>query len=167
MAAMNSVDFVVTGVSHATRYAPALDRGHASLSLERTVKIIVRRPSTAKPATGWTQRWKVRAFPSSAVGQTVSGMSRTTGSPSFSPPTFKGFKLAHAAVRPFRSSFSVSLAPFPRQWISSELLPALRQGIIDGQENPPAVVYPYQIYEAQKILLADRARERAHAAAGQ
>ena len=38
--------------------------------------------------------------------------------------------------------------PTPMGW--SEVMPALQQGVIDGQENPPSVVYPYKVYEFQK-----------------
>jgi TRAP-type C4-dicarboxylate transport system substrate-binding protein len=39
--------------------------------------------------------------------------------------------------------------PTPMDW--AEVMPALQQGVIDGQENPPAVMYPYRVFEFQKF----------------
>jgi TRAP-type C4-dicarboxylate transport system substrate-binding protein len=65
------------------------------------------------------------------------------------PDDIKGLKLrtlpsaVHVAY--FRALGAI---PTPMDW--AEVMPALQQGVIDGQENPPSVVYPYRVFEFQK-----------------
>ena len=105
----------------------------------------VRGPRRRKPATGWTQAESQGLSIIGWVGQRFPACLEQPGSPSFSPPTFKGLSCARCRqAASGRSFFPFSLAAIPTPMDFSELLPALRQGIIDGQENPPAVVYrPY------------------------
>ena len=57
---------------------------------------------------------------------------------------FKGLKLrtlpSTVHVEFFRA---VGASPTPMGW--KEVMPALQQGVLDGQENPPTVVYPYNV----------------------
>ncbi len=52
-------------------------------------------------------------------------------------------------------NFFNALGAVPTSMDFSELLPALRQGVLDGQENPPAIVYP-QYCHFGRILSAGR-----------
>lgn len=45
---------------------------------------------------------------------------------------------------------ALGMDPTPMAW--SEVFTALQQGVIDGQENPIAVIYSNKVYEAQKYL---------------
>lgn len=45
---------------------------------------------------------------------------------------------------------ALGMDPTPMAW--SEVFTALQQGVIDGQENPIAVIYSNAVYEAQKYL---------------
>lgn len=42
---------------------------------------------------------------------------------------------------------ALGMDPTPMAW--SEVFTALQQGVIDGQENPIAVIYSNAVYEAQ------------------
>ena len=70
--------------------------------------------------------------------------------PILKPDDIKGLKLrtlpsaVHVAY--FRALGAI---PTPMDW--AEVMPALQQGVIDGQENPPSVVYPYRVFEFQKF----------------
>ena len=45
---------------------------------------------------------------------------------------------------------ALGMDPTPMAW--SEVFTALQQGVIDGQENPIAVIYSQKVYEAQQYL---------------
>ena len=45
---------------------------------------------------------------------------------------------------------ALGMDPTPMAW--SEVFTALQQGVIDGQENPIAVIYSNKVYEAQEHL---------------
>ncbi|ODV10217.1 MAG: C4-dicarboxylate ABC transporter [Rubrivivax sp. SCN 70-15] len=45
-----------------------------------------------------------------------------------------------------------SVGALPQVMAFSELYTALQTGVVDGQENPPNVIYPSKLYEAQKYL---------------
>lgn len=140
------IDFVVTGVAHATRYAPELnavllpylwtDRDGMFEALDGTVGEML--DASLEPQGLSIVGWWDNGF---------RHVSNNRG-PIVNPADIEGLKL-RTLPSSVHVAFFRELGALPTPMDFSELLPALRQGVIDGQENPPAVVYPYQIYEAQ------------------
>ncbi|WP_081963807.1 TRAP transporter substrate-binding protein [Hoeflea sp. BAL378] len=147
MATMNSVDFVVTGVSHATRYAPALDAVMLPYLWESREDMF----EALDGETGDRLDGTLESQGLSIIGWWDNGFRHVSNNrqPITQPGDIAGLKL-RTLPSAVQVEFFRQLGAIPTPMDFSELLPALRQGIIDGQENPPAVVYPYQIYEAQK-----------------
>jgi len=67
------------------------------------------------------------------------------------PEDCKGLKLRCMENQAHMDAFSaLGMDPTPMAW--SEVFAALQQGVIDGQENPIAVIYSQAVYEAQQYL---------------
>ncbi|MGI6028023.1 MAG: DctP family TRAP transporter solute-binding subunit [Candidatus Heteroscillospira sp.] len=67
------------------------------------------------------------------------------------PEDCKGLKLRCMENQAHIAAFSaLGMDPTPMAW--SEVFSALQQGVIDGQENPIAVIYSNAVYEAQQYL---------------
>ena len=67
------------------------------------------------------------------------------------PADCAGLKLRCMENQAHIAAFSaLGMDPTPMAW--SEVFTALQQGVIDGQENPIAVIYSNAVYEAQKHL---------------
>ncbi len=62
----------------------------------------------------------------------------------------KGIKI-RTLPNPVHTAFfkACGAAPTPMDWV--ELFEALRSGVVDGQENPPAMTYTSKMYEVQKF----------------
>jgi tripartite ATP-independent transporter DctP family solute receptor len=148
IAMTGGIDFVVTGVAHATRYAPELnavllpylwtdrDGMFAALDSEIGGRLSATLESEGLSIVGWWDNG-------------FRHVSNNTG-PIMEPEDIEGLRL-RTLPSAVHVAFFRALGAIPTPMDFSELLPALRQGVIDGQENPPAVVYPYQIYEAQRF----------------
>jgi len=68
-----------------------------------------------------------------------------------SPADCAGLKLRCMENQAHIAAFSaLGMDPTPMAW--SEVFTALQQGVIDGQENPIAVIYSNAVYEAQAHL---------------
>jgi TRAP-type C4-dicarboxylate transport system substrate-binding protein len=66
------------------------------------------------------------------------------------PEDIRGLKL-RTLPSPVHVAFFRKLGAIPTPMDWAEVMPALQQGVIDGQENPPAVMYPYRVFEFQKF----------------
>lgn len=65
------------------------------------------------------------------------------------PADFKGLKLRTLPTKVHVAFFSaLGALPTPIDW--TELYQALQQGLVDGQENPPAMTYFGKLHEVQK-----------------
>jgi TRAP-type transport system periplasmic protein len=148
MATMNSVDFVMTGVSHATRYAPALDAVMLPYLWESREEMF----EALDGDTGEQLDATLESQGLSILGWWDNGFRHVSNNrqPIMEPDDIRGLTL-RTLPSAVQVEFFRKLGAIPTPMDFSELLPALRQGIIDGQENPPAVVYPYQIYDVQKF----------------
>ena len=61
----------------------------------------------------------------------------------------RGLKLRTLPTKVHVAFFrALGVAPTPMDW--AEVYPALQQGVVDGQENPPGVVYFEKLAEVQK-----------------
>jgi tripartite ATP-independent transporter DctP family solute receptor len=71
--------------------------------------------------------------------------------PIHKPEDLKGIKLRTPQTPMKAKTFSaLGASPVPMGWL--EVYPALKQGIVDGQENPLAIIWAYKIYEVNKYL---------------
>ena len=63
---------------------------------------------------------------------------------------FSGLKLRTLPAKVHVDFFrKIGVAAVPMDWV--EVMPALRQGTIDGQENPAVLVHSFRIYEVQRF----------------
>ena len=66
-----------------------------------------------------------------------------------SPEDLRGLKLRTLPTKVHVAFFrALGVSPTPMDWV--EVYPALQQGVVDGQENPPGVVYFEKLAEVQK-----------------
>jgi TRAP-type transport system periplasmic protein len=69
--------------------------------------------------------------------------------PSRAPEDIRGLKLRTLPTKVHVAFFrALGVSPTPMDW--AEVYPALQQGVVDGQENPPGVVYFEKLAEVQK-----------------
>jgi len=148
MVKVGSADFVITGASHATRYAPVL--------------------VTAALPYVWKDRDTMLNILDGEVGNKISEIVAKQGlqilgwwetgfrhvsnnkRPIVKPDDIKGLKL-RTLPSPVHVAFFRALGAIPTPMDWAEVMPALQQGVIDGQENPPSVMYPYRVFEFQKF----------------
>jgi tripartite ATP-independent transporter DctP family solute receptor len=153
MVKVGSADFVITGASHATRYAPVL--------------------VTAALPYVWKDRDTMLSILDGEVGQKISEIVAKQGlqilgwwetgfrhvsnnrRPIVKPDDIKGLKL-RTLPSPVHVAFFRALGAIPTPMDWAEVMPALQQGVIDGQENPPSVMYPYRVFEFQKFYSLTR-----------
>jgi tripartite ATP-independent transporter DctP family solute receptor len=150
LAKIGSVDFVVTGAAHVSRFAPVLGAvsfpflwkdGDTMMELLNGDIGTQLNEIAAKQADGLKFLiWLDTGF------RHVSNNVR----PIMEPDDVKGLKL-RTLPTPVQLSFWQALGAIPTPMDWSEVMPALQQGVIDGQENPPAVMYPYRVFEVQKF----------------
>jgi tripartite ATP-independent transporter DctP family solute receptor len=148
IAMTGGIDFVVTGLAHATRYAPELNAvllpylwtDRAAMFGALDGEIGGRLSATLGPQGLSIAAWWDNGF---------RHVSNNRG-PIMQPEDIAGLRL-RTLPSAVHVAFFRELGAIPTPMDFSELMPALRQGVIDGQENPPQVVYPYQIYEAQRF----------------
>ncbi|MGE0719934.1 MAG: TRAP transporter substrate-binding protein [Alphaproteobacteria bacterium] len=147
MARLGTVDFVMAGVTHSSRFVPQVNAiVFPYLWKDReTLKAALDGPVTEYLDKLYGEKgFKI-------VGWWDNGFRHVTNSkrPIMTVADFRGLKLrtlpAKIHVEFFRA---VGAAPTPMDW--SEVLPALRQGTIDGQENPAVLVHAFRVYEVQK-----------------
>lgn len=147
LAKNGGVDLVMTGLGHATRYAPQLnavlfpymwkDRETMFELLDGDVG--QRLSDALAPQNLGVLAWWDNGF------RHVSNNAK----PIMAPEDIKGLKL-RTLPSSVHVAFFRALGAVPTPMGFAELMPALQQGVIDGQENPPTVVYPYRLFEAQK-----------------
>lgn len=147
LAKMGGIDFVVTGVSHATRYAPILDAVLLPYLWKDTETMF----DVLDGEIGERINGLLDSEGLTILGWWDNGFRHVSNSrrPINEPGDMQGLTL-RTLPSPVHVEFFRQLGAAPVPMDFSELLPALRQGVIDGQENPTAVVYPYQIYEVQR-----------------
>ena len=71
--------------------------------------------------------------------------------PILKPADLKGIKLRTPQTPMKTKTFqALGASPVPMGW--TEVYPALKKGVVDGQENPVSIIYNYKIYEVNKYL---------------
>ena len=148
MARLGTVDFVMAGVTHSSRFVPQVNAiVFPYLWKDRaTLKAALDGPVTEYLDKLYGEKgFKIAAWWDNGFRH-VSNTKR----PITSVSDFRGLKLrtlpAKIHVEFFRA---VGASPTPMDW--AEVLPALRQGTIDGQENPAVLVHAFRVYEVQKF----------------
>lgn len=149
MAKIGGVDFVVAGAPHVSNFAPAL--GAVSFPFlwkdrETMLEVLDGELGDRLIAAGEEQADGLKF-----LAWWDTGFRHVTNNrqPIMTPEDVEGLKI-RTVPTPVQVAFwkAMGAIPTPMGW--SEVMPALQQGVIDGQENPPAVVYPYKVYEFQK-----------------
>jgi tripartite ATP-independent transporter DctP family solute receptor len=153
MAKIGGIDFVVAGSTHASRFAPVLH----TISLPYM----------------WKDRETMLRLLDSEVGDKIGKLVAKSGlqiigwwdlgfrhvsnnkHPILKIDDMKGLRL-RTLPSPVHVSFFRALGAIPTPMDWAEVMPALQQGVIDGQENPPSVMYPYRVFEFQKYYSLTR-----------
>ena len=148
MAKVGSLDFTVSGSTHISRFAPILVVASLpSLWKDRDTMLRIFDGEVGAQLGTLVGRQGLNV-----LGWWETGFRHVSNNkrPIMKPDDIKGLKLrtlpsaVHVAY--FRALGAI---PTPMDW--AEVMPALQQGVIDGQENPPSVVYPYRVFEFQKF----------------
>lgn len=150
-----SVDMTVSGAPHLSRFAPVV--GVTSFpyiwkSRDAMTDILNGDigDSIAAIAEEQAEGLKVLSW-------WVTGFRHVTNNvrPILSPDDIKGLKL-RVVPTPVQIAFWTKLGAIPTPMDWAEVMPSLQQNVIDGQENPPSVVYPYRVFEFQKYYSLTR-----------
>ncbi len=75
----------------------------------------------------------------------------TSNKPLRRPEDFKGMKIRIQSSKVIEAQMR-SVGALPQVMGFGELYLAMQTGLVDGQENPPNVIYPSKLYEVQKYL---------------
>jgi len=147
LAKNGNVDFVLSGTGHATRYAPLLN----SVIFPYMWKDRETMFSVLDGEIGGKLSDSMGANNMSIIAWWDNGFRHVSNNkrPINSPDDIKGLSL-RTLPSSVHVAFFKALGAVPTPMGFAELVPALQQGVIDGQENPPGVVYPYRLFEAQK-----------------
>lgn len=148
LARRGGLDMVLTGVSHATRNVPQLN----ALLFPYLFKNRASMFQTLDGQAGTKLDGIMKQQGLSALAWWDNGFRHVSNNrrPIVEPGDMQGLKL-RTLPTPIHVSFFRKIGAVPTPMDFAELLPALRQGVIDGQENPPAVMGPFKIFEVQKF----------------
>ena len=148
MAKVGSVDFVIAGSTHVSRYAPVL----ISVSFPYMWKDAETMFRLLDGDVGKRLQELVGKQGLQILGWWENGFRHVSNSkrPIVKADDIRGLKL-RTLPSPVHVAFFRKLGAIPTPMDWAEVMPALQQGVIDGQENPPAVMYPYRVFEFQKF----------------
>ncbi len=148
MAKIGTVDFVLSGTGHVTGYVPEMgitvlpylwkDTDTMFLSLDGPFGQYLGEKLSAKgyEVVGWWDNGFRHVSNNKHPIQNVTDM--------------KGLKIRCLPAKVHVDFFkALGAAPTPMGW--TELYQGLQQGVVDAQENPPAMVYLGKLYEVQKF----------------
>jgi tripartite ATP-independent transporter DctP family solute receptor len=149
MAKIGGVDFVVAGAPHVSNFAPIL--GAVSFPFLWKDRDTMLEVLDSELGDQLTASAEAQADGLKILAWWDTGFRHVTNNrkPIMTPEDVEGLKI-RTVPTPVQVAFwkAMGAIPTPMGW--AEVMPALQQGVIDGQENPPAVVYPYKVYEFQK-----------------
>ena len=147
MVRLGTVDFVLCGVAHLSRFVPEMgtlvlpylwkDTDTMFAALDGRMGQIIEPLLLEKgfKVVGW---WD-NGF------RNVSNNKRAIKA----PEDLKGLKLRTLPTKVHIAFFrALGVSPVPMDW--AEVYPALQQGVVDGQENPPGIVFFEKLPEVQK-----------------
>lgn len=148
MVRLGTLDFVLCGAAHVTRFVPEM----GTLVLPYLWKDTATMFSALDGKMGqaldpllWDKGFKL-------VGWWDNGFRHVSNNkrPIRSIEDLKGLKLRSLPTKIHVAFFrALGVSPTPMDW--AEVYPALQQGVVDGQENPPGIVYFEKLPEVQKF----------------
>ena len=147
MVRLGSTDFVLSGVAHVTRFVPEMGTfvlPYLWKDTETMFKALDGRMGEIVDALLWEKGFKV-------VGWWDNGFRHISNSkrPIRTAEDIKGLKLRSLPAKIHVTFWrALGASPTPMDW--AEVYPALQQGVVDGQENPPGIVFFEKLPEVQK-----------------
>ena len=148
MLRLGTLDFQVCGVAHVSRFVPEMN----ALILPYFWKDAVTMFSALDGRMGQILLQPLlleKGF--KVAGWWDNGFRHVSNSkrPIRTPDDLRGLKVRHLPTKVHVTFFrALGVSPTPMDW--AEVYPALQQGVVDGQENPPGVVYFEKLAEVQK-----------------
>ena len=148
---VGALEFAITGYGEAgKRYSPALivDAPYISTSREQMMRVI-NSDIFAEIVEGVRKASGVRTIASAYYGTRYLTTSKVQVN---SPADMKGLKI-RTPGNPMLVSTIEALGGSPNPMAFSEVYLALQQGVVDGQENPPAAIATMKFFEVQKYII--------------
>ncbi len=147
MAKVGTVDFVLSGTGHVTGHVPQLGITVLPYLWKDTDTMFQALDGPFGQYLG--ELLEAKGFV--VVGWWDNGFRHVSNNqrPIMNVDDMKGLKIRCLPAKVHVEFFkSLGAAPTPMGW--TELYQALQQGVVDAQENPPAMVYLGKLYEVQK-----------------
>lgn len=147
MVRLGTLDFQLCGVAHVSRFVPEMN----ALILPYLWKDTETMFSALDGRMGQTLEPLLLDRGFKLVGWWDNGFRHVSNSkrPIRTPEDLRGLKLRTLPSKVHVAFFrALGVSPTPMDW--SEVYPALQQGVVDGQENPPGVVFFEKLPEVQK-----------------
>lgn len=150
-----SVDMTVAGAPHLSRFAPVVGvTSFPYIWKSRDAMTDILNGEIGEKIASIAEE---QADGLKVLSWWVTGFRHVTNNvrPIISPDDIKGLKL-RVVPTPVQIAFWTKLGAIPTPMDWAEVMPSLQQNVIDGQENPPSVVYPYRVFEFQKYYSLTR-----------
>lgn len=147
MSKLGTVDFVVAGPTHSSRFVPQVNAIVFPYLWKDTATMFAALDGPAGAVLG--KLYEDKGF--KIVAWWDNGFRHVTNSkrPINTVADFSGLKLRTLPAKVHIDFFrKIGVAATPMDW--AEVVPALRQGTIDGQENPAVLIQSFRVYEVQK-----------------
>ncbi len=147
MAKAGTVDFVLSGTGHVTGYVPELGITVLPYLWRDTKTMFEALDGPIGQYLG--ERLSAKGFV--VVGWWDNGFRHVSNNarPIIKVEDMKGLKIRCLPAKVHVAFFkALGASPTPMGW--TELYQALQQGVVDAQENPPAMVYLGKLHEVQK-----------------
>jgi len=147
MVRLGSTDFVLCGVAHVTRFVPEMGTfvlPYLWKDTETMFKALDGRMGEIVDPLLWEKGFKV-------VGWWDNGFRHISNNkrPILAAEDVRGLKLRSLPAK-IHVTFWRALGASPTTMDWAEVYPALQQGVVDGQENPPGIVYFEKLPDVQK-----------------
>ncbi len=147
MVRLGTLDFQLCGVAHVSRFVPEMN----TLVLPYLWKDTATMFAALDGRMGQTLEPILLDKGFKLVGWWDNGFRHISNNkrPIRTPDDIRGLKLRTLPTKIHVAFFrALGVSPTPMDW--AEVYPALQQGVVDGQENPPGVVYFEKLPEVQK-----------------
>jgi tripartite ATP-independent transporter DctP family solute receptor len=148
MVRLGTLDFQLCGVAHVSRFVPEMN----TLVLPYLWKDTETMFSALDGKMGQALEPLLMDKGFKVVGWWDNGFRHVSNNkrPIRAVEDMRGLKLRTLPTKVHVAFFrALGVAPTPMDW--AEVYPALQQGVVDGQENPPGIVYFEKLPEVQKF----------------
>jgi len=148
MVRLGTLDFQLSGVAHVSRFVPEM----GTLVLPYLWKDTETMFAALDGRMGQTLEPLLLDKGFKLVGWWDNGFRHVSNNkrPVRTPDDIRGLKLRTLPTKVHVAFFrALGVSPTPMDW--AEVYPALQQGVVDGQENPPGIVYFEKLAEVQKF----------------